>query len=505
MYADSISLQTTMGDVDVVWHDGLYHLFHLVLPNHDFIAHAISKDGLNWERVENAIFIGHPGSWDDHMLWTMHVTEDPYEEGSWRMFYTGLSRRDNGTVQRIGMARSRDLIHWEKAAHSWKSPVVEPPNRAGMISGRYDSSSPFPFAAAPPHYESTPEGGKGWVSFRDPFYFRNDDQGLMIMAARVNAGPLIRRGCVGCAEEVRPGEFELLPPIHHPGLYEDVEVPNLFAINGRYYLVGGIREDVKVRYWYASTLRDPWENFYDNVLLPSGNYAARIRWDDRGPLVWNFFSTGTLPNGQLIASSFEAFDTLVRSSRGLAELMPLEQIRSNPYAVQKFDSDEGVLTLLSIGGFEGFLVNEEASHFRFRARIHLDGLGKCGLLFRYDPRTASGYHLSLDLLKGVGQLRQWGEDPSGSAEQAFMFRTLQASYWTAEQDREWEIEVVALQTYIEFSIDGRVILSLSDTTYATGRVGIYVESACLSVRDFSLEHLNPVSKPSEELSEGALF
>ena len=86
-----------------------------------------------------------------------------------------------------------------------------------------------------------------------------------------------------------------------------------------------------------------------------------------------------------------------------------------------------------------------------------------------------------------------------------MFRTLQASYWTAERDREWEIEVIALQTYLEFSIDGRVILSLSDTTYSTGRVGIYVESACLSVRDFSLEHLNAVSMPSEDLSEGTLF
>ena len=405
-----------MGDVDVVWHDGLYHLFHLVLPDHDFIAHAISNDGLNWERVENALFIGHPGSWDDHMLWTMHVTADPYEEGLWRMFYTGLSRRDNGTVQRIGMARSRDLIHWEKAAHSWKSPVVEPPNRPGMISGRFDPSSPFPFSAAPPHYESTSEDGKGWVSFRDPFFFRSGGQSLMIMAARVSSGPLIRRGCVGCAEEVRPGHFELRPPIHHPGLYEDIEVPNLFPMNGRYYLVGGVREDVKVRYWYASSLQDPWENFFDNVLLPSGNYAARIRWDDRGPMVWNFFSSSepggrvnlmpppkrldTRPNGQLVVSSFEAFDGLVRSTKKLVELLPLEAIRANPHAVQKFDPDTGTLTLLSIGGFEGFLVNREATHFRFKARIQLEGLGKCGLLFRYDPKTASGYHSFTRPLEG---------------------------------------------------------------------------------------------------------
>ncbi len=301
-------------------------------------------------------------------------------------------------------------------------------------------------------------------------------------------------------------------------MYEDIEVPNLFEMDGRYYLVGGIREDVKVRYWYSSSLRDPWENFFDNVLLPSGNYAARVRWDDRGPLIWNFFSTGepgapvnlmpppkrlkAKPNGQLIVSSYEGFDGLVESRLGPSELLPLKAVRSNPHAVQRFDSDSGELTLLSIGGFEGFLVEREVSHFRLRARMHLDGLGKCGLLFRYDPVTSSGYHLSLDLLKGVGQLRQWGEDPNRSPEQAFSFSTLQASYWQAERDREWEIEVVALQNYLEFSIDGRVILSLSDTTYAAGCVGIYVESACLSVRDFSLEHLKPVSKPSEDLPDG---
>ena len=74
MFTESEFSRKTIGDVDVIWHDGLYHLFHLVLPNHDFIAHAISDNGLNWRRVDNALFIGDPGSWDDLMLWTMAVS-----------------------------------------------------------------------------------------------------------------------------------------------------------------------------------------------------------------------------------------------------------------------------------------------------------------------------------------------------------------------------------------------------------------------------------------------
>ena len=103
-----------IGDVDVVKHDGIYHLFHLTLPNHDYIAHAVSEDGLKWRRVKNALFISDPMAWDDDMLWTMHVSSDPYKRGAWRMFYTGLCMRERGRVQRIGLARSDDLYIWRK-------------------------------------------------------------------------------------------------------------------------------------------------------------------------------------------------------------------------------------------------------------------------------------------------------------------------------------------------------------------------------------------------------
>ncbi len=119
MFSETDGSRKTIGDVDVLYHDGLYHLFHLVLPNHDFIAHAVSTNGIHWRRVKNALFIGDPGSWDDLMLWTMAVTPDPVQSGRWRMFYTGLSRRDQGRVQRVGLAYSDDLYHWRKAPVNW--------------------------------------------------------------------------------------------------------------------------------------------------------------------------------------------------------------------------------------------------------------------------------------------------------------------------------------------------------------------------------------------------
>ncbi len=88
-------------------HQGVYHLFHLIIPNHDYIAHAISHDGITWKRVKNALFVGHPGDWDDDMLWTMHAA---LYQDRFHLFYTGLTWRDRGVMQRIGIAVSDDLM-----------------------------------------------------------------------------------------------------------------------------------------------------------------------------------------------------------------------------------------------------------------------------------------------------------------------------------------------------------------------------------------------------------
>jgi hypothetical protein len=45
MYSGSGFEASELGDVDVIHAGGLYHLFHLVFPNHDYIAHAVSWDG----------------------------------------------------------------------------------------------------------------------------------------------------------------------------------------------------------------------------------------------------------------------------------------------------------------------------------------------------------------------------------------------------------------------------------------------------------------------------
>lgn len=476
MYASYGFRNFEIGDVDVVKHNGLYHLFHLTLPNHDYIAHAVSEDGLKWQRVKNALFISDPKGWDDDMLWTMHVTPNPYRPGSWRMFYTGLCMRERGRIQRVGLACSDDLYTWRKV-----------------------SADAYPLEIPGAHYEHRIDEGREWVSFRDPFCFHDDGDVYLLAAARVNHGPVIRRGCVAWAKETAENEFEFLPPLFHPMHYDDVEVPNLVKLNRRYYLIGSIREDIKIHYWYADDLNGPYYNFHDNVLLPQGNYAARVAQDGDRYLIWNFFFRGLTTrgdhlmappkelvvdaNGELQLRSFAGFDELVGRTRTLPELSSLEPLFDNPHASGATETTSCWFHCDS--GFEAFLLPGQYRDFILSGELNMEGRGKCGLVLRLN-NEGDGYYLSLDLFKGIAQVRAWGHKPDGGFEEAFGYQQLQAAHYIPA-DAPHPFRLVAYEQYLEFSLNDRVLLTLADDTFAEGRVGFYVESAKLRIDNLTLK------------------
>ncbi len=535
MFTETDGSRKTIGDVDVLFHDGLYHLFHLVLPNHDFIAHAVSTDALNWRRVNNALFIGDPGSWDDLMLWTMHVSPNPHASKSsasdrWRMFYTGLSRRDQGNVQRLGLAFSDDLFHWRKAAVDWQDnrgphdPQLVKQARLASASqiipsrnAEIDSGSCFPLEADPKFYEASLEEGRHWVSFRDPFFYHDGKDGWLLAAGRINHGPIVRRGCVALMREVKPNHFVAQPALHHPRLYDDVEVPNLMRIDSDCYLIGSLREDAKIRYWHTDQIGENWKSYHDNVLLAQGNYAGRVCRDDKGWLLWNFYSMNvadrTAENlmpppkrlkrtetGLLRAVTFEGIEKHVRDEVDTRCIHSLINDVGPPLRQCRVDGEH--LELGCGSGFQAFLFDEALDHFRFAARLEMRGMGKCGLVFRLHPDSRDGYYLSLDLLKGVAQIRAWGTGEAGSRERVMQFRSLQSGFWHTESPTEITIQLIVFGSYIELSIEGRVILSLVDRTFESGQVGVYLETAVLCVHEPRLQRLASPSQTDEHLASG---
>ncbi|QDV45569.1 hypothetical protein Enr13x_54480 [Stieleria neptunia] len=530
MFTETDGSRKTIGDVDVLFHDGLYHLFHLVLPNHDFIAHAVSTDALNWRRVNNALFIGDPGSWDDLMLWTMHVSPDPHHSGRWRMFYTGLSRRDQGNFQRLGMAVSDDLFHWEKAPVRWEDhrgprdpervKRALQQSRATSADPRhamFDPTSCFPLEPDPEYYEASLDEGRHWVSFRDPFYHHDGNDGWLMAAGRVNTGPVVRRGCVALMKEVEPNHFVAHPPLHHPRLYDDIEVPNLIVVDDDHYLIGSIREDAKIRYWHTDEIGHRWQSYHDNVLLPQGNYAGRVCRDQQGWLLWNFYSMNR--EDRTAENLMPPPKRLVKNEHGLLRAVTFEGIAE--FVVESLDAkcihsliedvgpqmrqcrvDGGHLDLACESGFQAFLFDDRLDHFRFQAKLEMQGLGKCGLVFRLDPESRDGYYISLDMLKGVVQLRAWGTGEDGSREQMMQFHPLQSGFWYSQVRDAIAVQLIVFGSYIELSVNGRVVLSLADQSFETGNLGVYLETAEVTVSEIQLDRLAPPNQTDEHLASG---
>lgn len=483
MYSGSGFSDWEIGDITVIIHKGIYHLFHLIIPNHDYIAHAISKNGISWKRVNNALFVGDPGEWDDDMLWTMHVCkvgDDPFR---FEMYYTGLQRRDRGVISRIGLAESGNLIDWEKSRKNI-----------------------FPIEPKGIFYETAKANPRKWLSFRDPFRFEYNGEVYLLLCARTITGPVSRRGCIGLVK-ITNGIVELMPPLIKPFVYDDIECPCVFELSGKSYMLGSIREDTKVRYWFAEDFFGEYHSFHNDVLLPQGNYAARTVWDDTHLLVYNFFYTDgkvdslrVLPppkeldtdnRGRLVLKSYYRWEQMVRKTIGQKDIKEVVHLFANPTATSVIEPEKWICG--SRSGYEVFCFQKPSASFIFEGLLTVEGMGKMGLVSDID-HEGNGYFISFDVSNGLIQIRAWGFNPLNNR-QNFIFNNIQSAVFTINEDRSFYFKLIRYGNYIELSIDGVVKLTLMDYTYSGSNIGIYSASSILSLQQLTVKVL---PDPEEE-------
>ncbi len=277
-----------------------YHIFYLQSSNnwtYDWqrhfnvsVGHAVSKDLKNWTVLADALKPSDDlNAFDNYTTWTGSIIK---HNNLWYMFYTGSLRQERGLVQRIGLATSQDLIHWQK--HS-NQPLMQ---------------------ADPKWYELLDLQSWHDQAWRDPWVFQGDD-GLfhMFITARLKDGVADARGVIGHAVSENLLEWRTCPPVTETGEFGHMEVPQLVQIGERYYLlftVGhgqyskarkarGVALQTGTHYLVADHPLGPFRYLTDNFL--SGDeqgslYSGKLIQDTKG--TWQFLAFKNMEQGNFI-------------------------------------------------------------------------------------------------------------------------------------------------------------------------------------------------------------
>lgn len=201
------------------------HVFYLQAPralgnpdrrhHNATVGHAVSSDLRNWTVLADALGPGAAGEWDDLATWTGSVLR---HDGSWLLFYTGVSRAEHGSVQRIGLATSDDLLVWR---------------RRGLV------------LEADRRWYATLGAGTREVDWRDPWVDRDPGDGRfhMLITASSRHGPPDARGVIGHATSTDLRTWVAGPPLSAPGEFHKLEVPQLVHLGGSWRILFSTEAD----------------------------------------------------------------------------------------------------------------------------------------------------------------------------------------------------------------------------------------------------------------------
>lgn len=471
-----------LGDIDVFTDDDTIHLFHLCLPSHDIIAHLTSSDGLSWEPAPNALQIGEPGECDDDMLWTMHTVKMPDGSG-YRMYYTALSSKEHGQVQRVALAESLDLFQWRKYPGN---PILE---------------------SKLPYYNEDREL-VGYISFRDPFVFIEDGVWHMIVCAREARGPRFRRGCVAHATSSDGIDWELLPPLYAPAQFEDLEVPTMLKLGGKYYLFFLVLGTMKNLYRVSGSLEGPWEAPQRELLLPPGNCGFRFcHWKGR-TLLFHWIRTlpdwhkrggqryaGLAPpkevevddNGHLRLLSFSGWENYYN---GDTQYLPAELFLKRALGAGKFQkSDRGGLSARACGSA---IASSDVKASDFILELNLRQLrGKAsGIAFRTDDQLDVANWLRLDFDNAVLELHRTRVFDSSFHRYKLQHPTLlQSAPLALRHGESYRLRILASREHIEVSLNETVYLSAVSYHAKEGGLAAIVEDGEAEFSEFNLQPL----------------
>lgn len=198
-------------DHDFIEKDGVMHVFYnRAFVGYDWperfvdtFGHAVSTDLVNWKPC-TPVFSAEPNVYDDYQVWSPGFVKHNDE---YYMFYTGVNYH---VAQAICMAKSKDLIHWERCE---KNPV--------FIPGKW-----------------SPWDENKWSDCRDGMVFKDDDGKFYLYYCTCKNMPDGRPHSalgIACSEDLY--NWKDCGSIVIPNCEASPESPYVLKHNGKYYMI----------------------------------------------------------------------------------------------------------------------------------------------------------------------------------------------------------------------------------------------------------------------------
>lgn len=227
-----------IGDVHPFFHEGMWYIFYLAPGFHSKLMR--SSDLLHWEQVPITHSPPEPGDSDLAPYFVLGVFRD-VEQGVFRTYH-------GWTADNMHSHVSEDLLHWEFAPASYR------------ILAQYQR----------------------YMSQRDPYVFWNDEEGQYwcVMTCKVKGFDDEVNGAVGYASSPDLQHWEGRGDLLFPETIREPEVPQVFRIGEKWYLLASIHTGVEVgkpSYWVSDHSTGPWSS--GGSLDGSNLAAANVGFD----------------------------------------------------------------------------------------------------------------------------------------------------------------------------------------------------------------------------------
>ena len=293
----------------------------------------------------------------------------------------------------------------------------------------------------------------------------------------------------------------------------DLECPQVFTIDGRWYLTSAVMEERVQRYWMGDSPTGPWVQPPDGgVIAPKGHYAGRVAvWKGHSHLhvlALAAGSTGRLGEGGQSARQVRGGSAGACSRGRMARWPACRSMAGRPWRADAAEPLESDLTTLyrdnqssdwqlqtETGELDLLATPAEWSDFQLTTTLTLDApVG--GIGFRLEGDSGGGYFVEsrrdrkrcrcrsgcrfTEPFSGRANFR-WTEFQRGRLREPF------------EPGTPMTLSLISNGPYIEVALDGEVVLATLSGERQHGQIGIWAESGAVSLTNTTL---TPLAQPA---------